>query len=82
MALEVALEAEDWPKVKGCRARLEELDRALLRGRRVRVRGATAPGGVEDPLSLAGEESKLKVGLEARRMGRSSETPSRFRLRL
>jgi hypothetical protein len=34
-------------------------------GRRVRVKGTPAPGGVEDPLSLAGEESRLKGGLEA-----------------
>jgi hypothetical protein len=65
VALEAALVAEDWAGVRGCRARLEDLDKALLRGRRVRVKGS--PGGAEDPLSLAGEESRLKVGLEATR---------------
>jgi hypothetical protein len=65
VALEAALSAEDWATVRGCRARLEDLDKALLRGRRIRVRGSPVPGGVEDPLSLVGEESRLGVGLEA-----------------
>ncbi len=65
VALEAALAAEDWATVRGCRARLEDLDKATLRGRRIRVKGSQAPGGVEDPLSLASEESRLGVGLAA-----------------
>jgi hypothetical protein len=60
-----ALEVEDWPRVRGSRARLEELDRALVRGKCVRVGWSPAPGGMEDPLSLVGAEAGLKVGLEA-----------------
>ncbi len=28
-----ALEVGDWPRINGCRARMEEMDRHLLRGR-------------------------------------------------
>jgi hypothetical protein len=45
VALEAALAAEDWATVRGCRARLEDLDKATLRGRRIRVKGSPAPGG-------------------------------------
>jgi hypothetical protein len=65
LALASALEVEDRPRVRGCRVRLEELDRALVRGKCVRVGWSPAPGGVEDPLSLVGAEAGLRVGLEA-----------------
>jgi hypothetical protein len=65
VALAAALEAEDWPRVRGCRARMEELDRALLSGRRIRAGVAPAPGGLEDPLFLAAAEGKRACGLEA-----------------
>ncbi len=65
MALAAALEAEDWPRVRGCRARMEELDRALLRGRRIRAGVAPAPDGLEDPLFPAAAEGKRACDLEA-----------------
>ncbi len=43
VALAAALETEDWPRVRGCRARMEELDRALLRGQKDSGKGSSCP---------------------------------------
>ncbi len=74
VALAAALEAEDWPRVRGCRAKMEELDRALLRGRRIRAGVAPAPGDLEDPLFLAAAEGKRACDLEAIKLEHGSIT--------
>jgi hypothetical protein len=74
VALAAALEAEDWPRVRGCRVRMEELDQALLRGRRIRAGVAPAPGGLEDPLFLAAAEGKRDCDLEAIKLEDGSMT--------
>ncbi len=79
-ALAAALEAEDWPRIRGCRARLEELDRALLRGRRIRAGVAPAPGGLEDPLFLAAAEGKRACDLEAIKLEDGSITRDPVRI--
>jgi hypothetical protein len=65
MGLEAALEAEDWPRVRGCRAGMEEIDRFLLRGRCIRTKVSPATGGLEDPLFLTGKEGRHSPYLEA-----------------
>jgi hypothetical protein len=64
LALGAALEAEDWARVRGCRARMEEMDRAMLRGKSVRAGVSPAPGGHKDPLFLEGAERRRR-GIES-----------------
>ncbi len=48
------METEDWPRVRRCRTRMEEMDRAMLRGKTIRAGVTPAPVGHEDPLFLEG----------------------------
>jgi hypothetical protein len=78
VALEAALEAEDWARVRGCRARLEDLDKALLRGRRVRVGGPRLPGELRTLCRWLGRSpgSRWAWRPSRKKMERSSRTPS------
>jgi hypothetical protein len=64
LVLAAALEAEDWARVWGCQARMEELDRAMLRGRSICAGVNPVSGGHEDPLFLEGSEKRWG-GIEA-----------------
>jgi hypothetical protein len=50
-ALALALEAGDWPRVKGCTLTMEQMDGDLLRDRCIWVTAILALAGSEDPFS-------------------------------
>jgi hypothetical protein len=58
LALAAALEVEDCARVRGCRARMEERDRARLRGKSIRAGVTPVLGGHEYLLFLEGAERR------------------------
>ncbi len=58
----MTLKAGYWPRVKRCRARMEEMDKNLLRGRCNRVRVIPTSGGIENPHFFATLRMALRQG--------------------